>query len=70
MGQKSPGVEVTQVENRRPERLVPRDLRAQPVMHSPWFQLLRFEDPLHRLGRDGVDDTVTARGARQLRTRP
>src|SRR5205085_11831815 len=40
--------------------------RIQPVVNSPWFEPIARQNPLHRLRRDPLYDTVPLKGSRQL----
>ena len=70
VGLQGAGVEVHDRQRLLRKGLVARRPAAEPVVHAPGLELLRLEDPLHRLGRDARHNPVALEGPRQLGAGP
>jgi len=70
MGKERSCVQVLDVEYGSFERRVQGRVGAEPVVDSPGFELVREQDPLDRLGRDGLDDAISHQSTRQLSAGP
>lgn len=70
IGCKRARIEFHDALGRRLERRVPGNFRAEPVVHPPGLEFVTPQDPLHRLGRDGIDNRVTYQRPGEFRARP